>query len=177
MRGLIFAKTGLPKYPYSTHKINHMKKLALLCIFFAGMAAESFAQSSMGNIDPNAPVIVLDKKEFDFGTAKQGDVVKHTIKLKNTGKSPLIISDIAVTCGCTTPTWPKDPIAPGKTVDIQVEFKTAGKMGAQTKPVTIKSNNKDGDIVFTLKGNVEAPKPAASTMPTDKKEGPVEKKD
>jgi hypothetical protein len=177
MRGLIFAKSGLPKYPSSNHKIKHMKKLALLCIFFAGLAAESFAQSSMGNIDPNAPVIVLDKKEYDFGTIKQGEKVSYTLKLKNSGKSPLIITDIGVTCGCTTPVWPKDPIAPGKTVDIQISFNSTGKMGAQTKPVTIHSNNKDGDVVFTLKGNVEAPKPAASTLPTEKKEGPVEKKD
>lgn len=156
-----------------------MKKLLLIGLIFTGMSVGSYAQqpSSMGNIDPNAPVLVIDKKEFDFGTIKQGETTTYILKFKNTGKSPLIITDIIKGCGCTTPEWPKEPIAPGKGGEIKISFNSTGKMGMQNKPVTIKSNNKEGDVVFTLKGNVEAPKPAASAMPTDKKEGPVEKKD
>ncbi|TND05061.1 MAG: hypothetical protein FD123_3681 [Bacteroidetes bacterium] len=152
-----------------------MKKLVLLCSIVLGSAFALQAQpTSSGNIDPNAPVLSLDKTEYNFGTIKQGEVATYTLSFKNTGKSPLLITHIQTPCGCTTPVWPKDPINPGKAAKIEISFNSAGKMGDQTKVLQIQSNNKDGDVAFTLKGKVEA-KPADAPALPAKTGGPVEK--
>jgi len=148
-----------------------MKKFFLICSILAGAAFAATAQpTSMGNIDPNAPVLVLDKAEYNFGTINQGEVAKYTLKIKNSGKSPLLINNIITPCGCTTPVWPKEPIAPGKSSEIQISFNSAGKQGAQSKVLVIQSNNRDGDVNFTLKGTV-----STDAMPKEKTNGPVNK--
>lgn len=152
-----------------------MKKLLVLLSIVLGSATVMHAQpSGMGNPDPNAPVLTLSKTEYNFGSIKQGDVTSYTLEFKNTGKSPLIISNIITPCGCTSPSWPKEPINPGKSGKIEIKFNSAGKMGEQTKVLTIQSNNKEGDTSFTLKGKVE-PKPADAPALPAKTDGPVEK--
>ncbi len=90
----------------------------------------------------NAPVSTIQFEEdvFDFGEIKQGDVVSHVFKFKNTGKIPLSIQDATAPCGCTVPSWPKEPIAPGQSGEIKVEFNSQGKEGVQSKKVTITAN-------------------------------------
>ena len=66
------------------------------------------------NFDPNAPstTIAFTETDFDFGTINDGDQVQHTFEFTNSGDEPLIISNAKGSCGCTVPTWPKEPIAP-----------------------------------------------------------------
>ena len=70
----------------------------------------------------DAPVIVFERDIYDFGKIEQGEKVKHDFKLKNTGKSPLIVSNATATCGCTIPQVPGEPILPGKEGIISVVF-------------------------------------------------------
>ncbi len=116
-----------------------MKKLAFLMamvlVVFAAKAQEAKEQPAK-----NGPVITFEESSKDFGDIKQGDKVEHTFKLENTGNAPLVISNVAATCGCTVPKWPKEPIAPGKTAEIKVSFNSAGKMGKQNSVVRIYSN-------------------------------------
>jgi hypothetical protein len=94
----------------------------------------------------NGPVITWEKATYDFGDMVQGDKVEHTYTFANTGNEPLIITNVSVTCGCTTPKgWPKDPIAPGGKGEITVGFNSAGKSGKVNKVVTIVSNSV-GDV-------------------------------
>ncbi len=110
-----------------------MKKL-----FFVVMAMVVFAGS---NAQTNGPVISWEKSTYDFGDLVQGDKVEHIFKFRNTGKEPLIITNVQVTCGCTTPKgWARDPIAPGQSSEITVAFNSLGKFGKQNKVVTIISN-------------------------------------
>lgn len=110
-----------------------MKKL-----FFVVMAMVVFAVS---NAQTNGPVISWEKSTYDFGDLVQGDKVEHIFKFRNTGKEPLIITNVQVTCGCTTPKgWARDPIAPGQSSEITVAFNSLGKFGKQNKVVTIISN-------------------------------------
>ena len=88
----------------------------------------------------DGPVITFKESSKDFGDITQGDKVEHVFKLENTGNAPLVISNVAATCGCTVPNWPKEPIAPGKTAEIKVSFNSAGKMGKQNSIVRIYSN-------------------------------------
>jgi len=93
----------------------------------------------------------FEESTFNFNDVPQGSKVSHEYKFKNTGKSPLIISNVLVTCGCTVPEWPKSPIAPGKSGIIRVFFNSTGKFGIQNKTITILANTKYGreTVVFT----------------------------
>jgi Protein of unknown function (DUF1573) len=98
--------------------------------------------------------IKFEEESFNFGTVKEGDVVKHVFKFKNTGTEPLVISNAKGSCGCTVPTWPKEAIAPGATGEIKVEFNTAGKPGQQTKRVTVTGNTVPTDNFIDVTGQV-----------------------
>ncbi len=88
----------------------------------------------------NGPAITFEESEYNFGDITQGDVVEHVFKFKNTGNQPLVISRVDVTCGCTTPSWTKEPVMPGQTGTVVAKFNSAGKLGQQKKAITIHSN-------------------------------------
>lgn len=125
-----------------------MKKLGFLLTLFA------LALVFQANAQATGPVITFKEKSIDFGDLTQGDKVSHTFQLTNTGTAPLIISNVAATCGCTVPSWPKEPIAPGKTVEIQVSFNSTGKMGKQNSVVRIYSNASEPIEKVSLISNV-----------------------
>jgi hypothetical protein len=102
-------------------------------------------------------VLSFTEKEFDFGTIKQGDVVKHTFHFKNTGKKPIIIDNASSSCGCTVPTYPRDPVAPGDEGSLDVQFNSAGKSGQVTKIVTVRANTVPNISEVTIKAVVEVP--------------------
>lgn len=111
----------------------------------------------------NAADIKFEVEEYNFGSIKQGDKVTYDFKFESIGKDPLIITEAHGSCGCTVPSYPKEPIAKNSGGTIHVEFNSTGKMGMQDKTITISSNAKSGQKVLHLKGNVEAPeKPAES---------------
>ncbi|SKC86565.1 DUF1573 domain-containing protein [Ohtaekwangia koreensis] len=125
-----------------------MKKYLVLVVML-GLAVGAFAQSAKAS----GPVIAFEKKTHDFGQIVQGDKVEQVFKFTNTGNEPLIITNVQVTCGCTTPKgWPRDPIQPGGKGEITIAFNSAGKIGRQDKVVTIvsnASNSDDAKISFT----------------------------
>lgn len=103
------------------------------------------------------PAMTFEVKEYDFGEIMQGDKVEYVFKFTNTGNAPLIISNARASCGCTVPEWPKEPIPPGDTGEIDVVFNSAGKSGRQTKSIRISTNIGDQPEVVYLKGNVKLP--------------------
>ncbi len=105
---------------------------------------------------PTGPLTMIKFEEavYDFGVADEGAVVKHVYKFKNTGSEPLIISNAKGSCGCTVPTWPKQPISPGGTGEIAVEFNTKGKPGRQSKQVTVTANTNPTDSHLEITGEV-----------------------
>jgi hypothetical protein len=129
-----------------------MKKYAILAILVLFVSA-AFAQEAKVEppvIKADGPVLTLEKNTHDFGDIFQGDVVEHTFKFTNTGNQPLLITNIQTSCGCTTPTWPRDPIMPGGKGELKVGFNSAGKMNKQTKVLPIISNSaSDASITFT----------------------------
>ncbi|MBS1776801.1 MAG: DUF1573 domain-containing protein [Bacteroidetes bacterium] len=92
---------------------------------------------------------------YDFGTIKQGEVVSHEYDFTNTGKSPLLISNAAGSCGCTVADFPREPVQPGKTGTIKVQFSSAGKEGHQEKSVTLTTNSTRGLHILFIKGEVK----------------------
>lgn len=122
-----------------------MKKLLFIGAFaFVGLSFLS------------AQEIELSESTVDLGSVKNGGKAVATVKVKNTGDKPLIISEAKASCGCTVPKYPKEPIAPGKSADMTVEYTTTTKAGAFNKTVTISSNAvTEGRKIFRIKGVVE----------------------
>ena len=114
------------------------------------------------NAQKSGPAISWEKSIHDFGDLVQGDKVEHVFKFKNTGKEPLIITNVQVTCGCTTPKgWARDPIAPGQSGEITIAFNSLGKYGKQNKVVTIVSNavNPEGGQISFVANVLEKKEP------------------
>lgn len=116
---------------------------------------------------PSGPTTTMQfmEEEYNFGTINQGEVVSHTFKFKNTGSEPLIITDAKATCGCTVPKKPTEPIAPGETGELVVEFNSAGKSGAQTKQVTVTANTNPPQSFIRIVSDIKV-KDAAAGAPS-----------
>ncbi len=121
-----------------------MFALALAAFTATGAMAQTAAptpQETVKKADPNAPKFAfIGGETHDFGALTDQKDAEHVFKFKNTGKTPLIISNASASCGCTVPEFPKEPIMPGKEGSIKVTFHTAGKSGPFTKTVFIQSN-------------------------------------
>ncbi len=104
------------------------------------------------------PVMKFEELEHDFGTINEGDIVRHTFKFTNTGETPLVITNAKGSCGCTVPSYPKEPIAPGATSEMVVKFNSNGKPNQQTKTVTITANTETGTEKIKIRASV-TPKP------------------
>ena len=150
--------------------------LTIISFMFAGVVA--FAQtptttptvpvtggsveSGITNPDPNAPVFKFEEETFDFGDIKQGTPVTHTFAFVNTGKTPLVITEVYKSCGCTTPEWSDAPVLPGQKGFIKATY-NAEKTGSFMKSLTISSNSSEPNKVIYIKGNVLVP----DTTPTE----------
>ncbi|MGE0561474.1 MAG: DUF1573 domain-containing protein [Flavobacteriales bacterium] len=129
--------------------------LAALTIF--SIQAQENKTDNTVITNPNAAVMTFDEDVIDYGTIEQGADGVREFKFKNTGKEPLIISNATGSCGCTVPTWSKEPILPGKTGVISVKYDTK-RLGAINKSVTVTSNAVEATKVLRIKGNIIAPK-------------------
>lgn len=112
------------------------------------------AKSRDLEIKKGTALISFDKKEYNFGTVNEGDIVETTYLVTNSGKTDLVITNAKASCGCTVPVWPKEPIKPGKTGEIKVKFNTSGKPNRQQKTITLTTNTESGREVLILKGSV-----------------------
>ena len=82
----------------------------------------------------------MDSTFHNMGDAKEGDKVEVSYKFKNTGTHNLILSDVQPSCGCTTPEWPKQPIAPGEEGVIKAVFDSNHRFGENMKQITVQAN-------------------------------------
>ena len=145
-----------------------MKKLLLALTMMAGTYGV-FAQETVPAAvapNPNAPTMKFDKDAIDYGTIKQDADGYRVFNFTNDGKEPIVISEAHGSCGCTVPTYPKEPIMPGKTAEIKVHYDTH-RVGPFSKSVTVNSNAKNSPVVLRISGTVEAPAvaPTATSEP------------
>jgi len=101
---------------------------------------ENSSSAQNPNSKGNEPIMTFDSETFDFGTINEGEVVEHTYNFTNTGNKPLLISEVQVSCGCTVPVWPREPISPGQSSSIKLQFNSNNKPDKILKDVTIISN-------------------------------------
>lgn len=103
--------------------------------------------------NPNAPVITFEKTVHNYGTIPFNGDGKCEFSFTNTGKEPLILTNVKSSCGCTVPQWPRQPILPGQSEIIKVEYKT-NRVGKINKTVTVMSNAKTPNVVLRIEGQV-----------------------
>ena len=103
------------------------------------------------------PIITFDKTEHDFGTVLQGEVVTYSFHFTNTGSSPLIISNVNTSCGCTVGDFSREPIAPGKDGYIKATYDSKGHHGFQSRALTVITNTNPSQSVLRLKATVQTP--------------------
>jgi hypothetical protein len=147
-----------------------MKKLFLALTMMAttfGVFAQGETVPAAVAPDPNAPTMEFTKDAIDYGTIKQDADGNRVFTFKNTGSTPIVISEAHGSCGCTVPTYPKEPIMPGKSAEIKVHYDTH-RVGPFSKSVTVNSNAKNSPVVLRISGTVEAPAvaPTATSEPT-----------
>lgn len=146
--------TILSKNSNFTDKFNNMKKI--LFILFIGLIGIS-AKAQTLNPDSIVPIFEFEEEVIDYGDIAYNSDGERVFKFKNIGKTPLIISQVKGSCGCTVPTKPEEPIMPGKTGEIKVKYAT-NRVGPFSKTVTIVSNASEATKVIRVKGRVlEAP--------------------
>jgi len=99
------------------------------------------------------PGIQFKEPNYDFGTVKEEDgKVSHVFEFYNTGTSDLVLTNVQASCGCTTPQWSREPIAPKQKGSITVTYSAAGRPGPFTKTITVTSNA--DKQLLTIKGTV-----------------------
>lgn len=112
-------------------------------------------QTIIPGSDSSGAVLEVAEDAYDFGMVKEGEKVTHEFNFTNTGNSPLIISNVQASCGCTTPEYSKNPIAPGEQGLVKVVFNSAGQVGKQHKMITVTSNAASKHTQLHLRGEVE----------------------
>ena len=123
---------------------------------FATLCMALCAAAMMGQ----QPVITFETTEHDFGKINEADGrVSFIFSFKNEGMTPLVLSNVRASCGCTTPTWTKEPVEPGQTGSITVTYNPNGRPGRFQKTITITSNATEPSKKIYIKGEV-IPKPA-----------------
>lgn len=137
----------------------------------ASAQPQSVALTSANEAEPATAGVVPEfefaEMEHDFGTITEGDVVEHTFTFTNTGEAPLVIQNASASCGCTVPSWPKEPVAVGGTGEIQVRYNSANKKGVENKTVRITANTEPAVTTLRIKTNV-VPKEEATAGPVRK---------
>ena len=123
-----------------------MKQVAaILIILFIGF--------SMNAQDNKVAKIEFKTTVIDYGDITKGSNGIRVFEFTNTGDAPLVISKVNSSCGCTIPSWTKDPIAPGGSGKIEVKYDTK-RVGPIRKTVTVSSNAETPNVALKIKGKV-----------------------
>ena len=101
----------------------------------------------------DGPMMTFTETLVDYGTIDQGSDPLRKFNFSNTGTEPLVIKHARGSCGCTVPTYPKEPILPGETAQIEVRYDTK-RVGPFEKTVTLTTNETGEKRVLKIKGKV-----------------------
>lgn len=132
-------------------KVNYLLGIICMILFIASCKPkqinikEELIPSAYLN---NPTVMTFVDTTYDFGDIKQGEKVKHQFKFTNTGDHDLIIVKGYGSCGCTVPEYPKEPIKPGESGFINVQFNSKGKKDHQKKKIVLEANTKTPNFLF-----------------------------
>ena len=131
-----------------------MKKLVFLIGILVMTVGLAKAQEETVKDNGNGPEIEFEKLVHDYGEVPYNGNGQCEFRFTNTGNEPLIIQKPKSSCGCTVPSWPKEPILPGESDVITVTYRTT-KVGQINKTITVTSNAKvNSTVVLRITGKV-----------------------
>ncbi|MDP4207951.1 MAG: DUF1573 domain-containing protein [Bacteroidota bacterium] len=117
----------------------------------------AFISAFNGFSQQRKPAISFKQEKFDFGQIKESNgTVNHVFEFTNTGSSPILITNVVASCGCTTPEWSKQPIVPGAKGFVKAIYNPTGRPGAFDKTITVSSNADRPTVVLRITGTVVA---------------------
>ena len=134
--------------------MKHLLGIFALVLMASFQLAAQATAEPVANPDSKAK-FTLESDVVDYGTIDQGGEPLRVAKFTNTGTEPLIISGAKGSCGCTVPNWPKEPIMPGESSQIEIRYDTK-RVGAINKTVTVSSNDPAGKHVIRVIGTINA---------------------
>lgn len=144
----IYAK----KYYFYSKYLIMKKLLVLLVVAVAGMSVQAQTVEEVKK-DFTGPMFEFESEVIDYGDVAVNSDGNRVFKFKNVGKSPLIITQVKASCGCTVPSKPEAPVMPGETGEIKVRYAT-NRVGPFSKSITITSNAFEDTKVLRIKGRV-----------------------
>lgn len=136
--------TNHKKHSYMRHLV-----IFLLMVF----ASTSLMAQENSTETQNINTIVFDKVEHNYGEIEYGGDGNCVFTFTNTGKEPLVLTSVRASCGCTAPSWPKDPINPGEQGEIKVRYNTTIS-GNFNKNITVTCNGNPSSTMLRIKGRV-----------------------
>lgn len=159
MKNSIFIVALLAVFTFTSCKENaadKVKEESVEVVAQGEMDSEAFAQGETDTpeVPGKFPVMTFDKTEHDFGNITQGTKVEHKFTFTNTGEVPLVLSNASAPCGCTVPSFTREPIAPGDKGEMFVTFDGSGQ-GPRTNAVTVTANTEKGSERVIVKAFVE----------------------
>ena len=150
-----------------------MKNLILfftLCLFATTAMAQTLPATTPATPVEEAqpaegPLMDFETTTMDYGTIEKGSDPLRKFHFTNTGTEPLVITHAKGSCGCTVPTYPKEPIMPGEASVIEVRYDTK-RVGKFSKSITLTTNAVDGATKrLMIKGHVKAAPPQPPAVP------------
>jgi len=106
------------------------------------------------SVKESKAIITFDEKYHDMGKIAPGEIISYAFKFSNSGKGNLIIKKVSTSCGCTISKWPKKPLHPGDTGEIEVIFDSSGRYGIQNKAISVHSNAENGKQLLTISATI-----------------------
>ncbi|MBN2610811.1 MAG: DUF1573 domain-containing protein [Bacteroidales bacterium] len=129
------------------------KNLITLILITLTLLVSSSYPAKKAQPDTDISEIEFKFTEYDFGEIKRGSNGTCEFEFKNTGKKPLVLTDVRSSCGCTVPVWPKDPVRKNHKSKIIVTYDTK-RIGSFVKTITVLSNASNSIIRLKIKGTV-----------------------
>lgn len=131
---------------FENRKYGLMKKFIGSLLFIFVITAASAQTGAAGE------ALQFKETEHDFGNVPQGKPVTYSFEIRNTSNAPITLNNVQASCGCTTPEWSKDPIAPGAAAKIKVGFNAAAE-GSFEKFISVVYNDSTQKQI-KIRGNV-----------------------
>jgi hypothetical protein len=120
----------------------------------SGNTSQNNTVSNRDSVYIDHPVIKFDTTAYDFGRVYEGEMAGWYFKYRNNGSKSLVLINVTAGCGCTTPEYNREPLAPGQEGRIKVVFDTKGRTGYQYKTVSVESNGEPGTIELVITAEI-----------------------
>ena len=134
--------------------IPAMVGLSLMSYSFAANKSQETAKEQQDA--KNVKEITVNKSVHDFGTiGEDAGTVTAVFVITNNTDAPIALTNVRATCGCTTPSWTKEPIEPGKTGEVTATYEPKGRPGPFDKTITVTTSGNPERLTMRIKGTVE----------------------